>query len=236
MKENIYNPEFVKTLFNKMSTSYERMNYITSFGFSIRWRSQFLRVLDSNKNKIELIDLLTGMGETWESIQKTFPGAIISALDFSQGMLHSAKKKNEHHFGNGIFLLQQDVLENTIPSDHFDIVTCAFGLKTFDGIQLTKLAIEIKRILKPNGQFSFVEVSKPKNPVLKALYRFYLGRLIPVFGKLMLGDPTEYKMLWQYIDKFENAKKAMEIFRLQGLEVRYNSYFFGCATGFNGKK
>lgn len=236
MKENIYNPEFVKTLFNKMSTSYERMNYITSFGFSIRWRSQFLRALDSNKNKIELIDLLTGMGETWESIQKTFPDATISALDFSQGMLHSAKKKNERHFGNNILLLQQDVLENTIPGNHFDVVTCAFGLKTFDDIQLTKLAIEIKRILKPNGQFSFVEVSKPKNPVLKALYRFYLGKLIPVFGKLMLGDPTEYKMLWQYIDKFENAKNAMEIFRSQGLQVRYNSYFFGCATGFNGKK
>ena len=42
MDNNIYNPEYVQTLFDKMSQSYERMNYITSFGFSIRWRHQFL--------------------------------------------------------------------------------------------------------------------------------------------------------------------------------------------------
>lgn len=41
--ENIYDPEFVKGLFNRMSNSYERMNFITSFGFSIRWRRQFLK-------------------------------------------------------------------------------------------------------------------------------------------------------------------------------------------------
>lgn len=44
-RKNIYDPQFVKNLFNTMSGSYERMNYITSFGFSIRWRKQFLRSL-----------------------------------------------------------------------------------------------------------------------------------------------------------------------------------------------
>lgn len=49
--KNIYEPEFVKNLFDKMSSSYENMNYITSFGFSIRWRKQFLSKLGrSNKN------------------------------------------------------------------------------------------------------------------------------------------------------------------------------------------
>ena len=36
-QQEIYNPAFVKNLFNSMSKSYNRMNYITSFGFSERW-------------------------------------------------------------------------------------------------------------------------------------------------------------------------------------------------------
>jgi demethylmenaquinone methyltransferase/2-methoxy-6-polyprenyl-1,4-benzoquinol methylase len=90
--------------------------------------------------------------------------------------------------------------------------------------------------LKPGGQFSFVEVSKPQNIILYKLYGLYLGKVIPVLGKLFLGNPIEYKMLWKYTLKFENAKYVAEIFKKVGLKVEYNSYFFGCASGFSGQK
>lgn len=48
------------------------MNFITSFGFSIRWRRQFLDPLKPTKQKVEIIDLLTGMGETWNATKKNF--------------------------------------------------------------------------------------------------------------------------------------------------------------------
>ncbi len=38
--QNIYNPEFVEQLFSQMSGTYDQMNTITSFGFSVRWRRQ----------------------------------------------------------------------------------------------------------------------------------------------------------------------------------------------------
>ena len=114
MGDNIYNPEFVKGLFNRMSGSYERMNFITSFGFSIRWRKQFLNHLESTNERVEIIDLLTGMGETWVSVQHKFPNANLTALDFSTEMLKKAKKKSRDHFGNRISLLQQDVLQNDL--------------------------------------------------------------------------------------------------------------------------
>jgi ubiquinone/menaquinone biosynthesis methyltransferase len=234
MTEDIYRPEFVKGLFNRMSGSYERVNYLTSFGFSIRWRRQFLNHLKRTENKIEIIDLLTGMGETWHAVKVKFPHATITGLDFSPEMLKKARKKNEDHFKGEIKLLQQDVLENDLPGNQFDIVICAFGLKTFDQVQLKTLALETFRILKPGGQFSFIEVSKPKNKILKTLYKFYLGKIIPVFGSLLLGNPTEYKMLWKYTEVFENAKKAGAIFADVGLKADYYSYFFSCASGFHG--
>jgi ubiquinone/menaquinone biosynthesis methyltransferase len=236
MENNIYNPEFVKGLFNRMSGSYERMNYLTSFGFSIRWRSQFLKALHADNDDLEIIDLLTGMGETWHSILHKFPNSNLTGLDFSQEMLKHAKTKSVKKFKAGITILQQDVLQNQLPGNHYDIVTCAFGLKTFNTEQLHILAQEVYRILKVGGQFSFFEVSKPNNIVLKTLYGFYLGKVIPVLGRILLGDPEEYRMLWKYTDKFVNAKEAQSIFSKAGLETQFLSYFYGCATGFNGQK
>jgi len=236
MKNNIYNPEYVKLLFNKMSSSYERMNYITSFGFSIRWRTQFLNSFNRTNKKVEIIDLLTGMGETWTSTKRKLPNSNFTVLDFSEGMLKYAKQKNEEKFNNEITVIQQDILSNNLPSNHFDFVTCAFGLKTFNPDQLVLLAKETKRILKPNGQFSFIEVSKPNNSILKLLYGFYLGQVIPILGRLLLGNPNDYKMLWEYTNKFGNAKLATDIFAKTGLESNFTSYFYGCASGFYGKK
>ena len=236
MENNIYNPEYVKGLFNKMSSSYERMNFITSFGFSIRWRSQFLETFNPTSYKAEIIDLLTGMGETWNATKNKLPNSNLTVLDFSDGMLKYAKQKSETKFNNEIMVLQQDILNNKLPSNHYDFVSCAFGLKTFNAEQLNILALETKRILKSGGQFSFIEVSKPNNKILKTLYGFYLGKIIPILGRLLLGNPEEYKMLWQYTNKFDNAKKATEIFANTGLKTEFNSYFYGCATGFYGTK
>lgn len=236
MENNIYNPEYIKGLFDKMSRSYERMNYITSFGFSIRWRKQFLKPFKQPEHKAEIIDLLTGMGETWNAIKNKLPNSNLTVLDFSDGMLKYAKQKSEIKFNNEVIVLQQDVLDNQLPSNYYDFVTCAFGLKTFNGEQLEILAKETKRILKKGGQFSFVEVSKPKNRGLQMLYGFYLGRIIPILSRLLLGNLEEYRMLWQYTSKFENAKTTAELFTKAGLATEFHSYFYGCATGFHGIK
>lgn len=236
MESNIYSPEFVKGLFNRMSSSYERINYITSFGFSIRWRTQFLKSFKQTKEKVEIIDLLTGMGETWKATKHKLPNSNLTVLDFSEGMLKYAQQKSIEKYNNEIKVLQQDILQNELPSNHFDFVTCAFGLKTFNEEQLNILALETKRILKVGGQFSFIEVSKPENRILNIFYGFYLGQIIPVLGKLLLGNPKEYKMLWRYTNNFENSKKATDIFVKSGLKTKFNSYFYGCATGFSGQK
>lgn len=109
-------------------------------------------------------------------------------------------------------------------------------MKTFNEEQLNIIAKEVHRILKPNGKFSFVEVSKPKNKVLLFFYSFYLGKIIPILGKIFLGNPEDYKMLWIYTSKFQSSENVKDIFEKHGLEVKIDKYFGGCASGLNGKK
>jgi len=233
---NIYEPEFVKKLFNQMSNSYERMNYITSFGFSIRWRKQFLNKLGKSKEKLFVIDLLSGLGENWSFLKQNFPNSNFYALDFSENMINQSKDKSNKIFKGDLNLICDNILENSLKSNHFDIVSCAYGLKTFNDEQLNIIAKEVSRILKPNGKFSFVEVSKPTHKTLFYLYSFYLGKVIPILGKLFLGNPEDYKMLWIYTTQFGNAEKVKEIFQNHNLEVHLDEYFGGCASGINGIK
>ncbi|MBD3903525.1 class I SAM-dependent methyltransferase [Chryseobacterium sp. Ch-15] len=233
---NIYEPKFVKQLFNQMSGSYERMNYITSFGFSIRWRKQFLNKLGKSNEKLSVIDLLSGLGENWTYLKQNFPNSNFSALDFSEEMIAHSKNKANKVFRNQLNLLCENILQSNLESDFFDVVSCAYGLKTFNSQQLEILAKEVSRILKPNGKFSFVEVSKPRNKILYSVYKFYLGKMIPVLGKLFLGNPNDYKMLWVYTENFENCNRVKEIFEKHHLKVNIESYFYGCATGIHGEK
>jgi ubiquinone/menaquinone biosynthesis methyltransferase len=234
--EEDYNPQHVHDLFNRMSGSYERVNYITSFGFSLRWRRQFLQELPPSSAPLEVIDLMTGMGETWSTVKKHYPHATLSALDFSEGMLSHAHRRNKNSFRNSVTVVQQNLLENNLAGNHYDVVLSAFGLKTFNAEQLHILAQETKRILKPGGRFSMIEVSSPRNVVLRGLYKLHLKYLVPFCGRLFPGNPSEYRMLWKYTERFRNADEAAAIFSAAGLQVQKSRYFYGCATGITGRK
>ena len=143
-----------------MSSSYERVNYITSFGFSIRWRNQFLKVIPENRSNISVLDLMTGMGEIWHPVKTHFPNCSFTALDFSDCMLEKARIKNQKQFNDSIHIVNQDALNSNLKNESYDVILSAFGLKTFNNSQLEKLAFETKRLLKSGGSFSFIEVSE----------------------------------------------------------------------------
>ena len=235
MKE-IYEPKFVERLFDNMSSSYTKMNYITSFGFSERWRRQCVEEIDIEGGKV-VVDLMTGMGECWKHILKNSDSnSQLIGLDFSSGMINRAERRKLKFSDANITLLKENVFDNSIESGSADCVISGFGLKTFNDEQLVQLANEIDRILKPSGKFSLIDVSVPKIRTLKPFYMFYLKNIIPILGKVFLGSPETYKMLGIYTQEFGNSKNVYGIFKKANFEVEYIEYFFGCASGIKGVK
>jgi demethylmenaquinone methyltransferase/2-methoxy-6-polyprenyl-1,4-benzoquinol methylase len=235
MKE-IYEPKFVEKLFDKMSSSYSKMNYITSFGFSERWRRQCVEEIGIEKGKT-VVDLMTGMGECWKHIlKKSDKNSKLIGLDFSTEMINRAEKNKGKFKKSKIEILKENVFKNSIENETADFVISGFGLKTFNDEQLEKLATEINRILKPNGEFSLIDVSVPNSTLLKPFYMFYLKKIIPILGKIFLGSPETYKMLGVYTEKFGNSKNVYQIFNRPEFKVEYVEYFYGCATGIKGIK
>jgi ubiquinone/menaquinone biosynthesis methyltransferase len=233
---DIYDPGFVERLFDEMASSYEAVNYVTSIGFSKRWRRQVVSEAVIQPGMV-VCDLMCGMGECWNAIAlRLGERDELIGVDLSDKMLQGAVKRKAKFARLNIALQKQNALDNTLEDECVDCVICGFGVKTFSEEQKETLAAEIRRILKPQGTFSLIEVSVPSGWILKALYMFYLKHIIPIIGRLLLGNPENYRMLGVYTEKFGNCKTIRDILARQGLRVRYHIYFFGCASGVSGVK
>ena len=158
MENNIYSPEYVGQLFERMSATYDRVNHITSFGFSRRWRRQCVRLLEL-KPGMNVVDFMTGMGEAWPHILEGIGTAgRLTAVDFCPAMIRMAEKQRKQFDRYSIELLVEDALHSSLPDQCADAVVATFGLKTFMKSQIDQFAAEILRILRPGGTFSLIEV------------------------------------------------------------------------------
>ncbi len=217
-----------------MSATYGFTNYVSSFGFTEKWRHRCIEQLPHHPRPMRGYDLMTGMGELWASLTPRFTEAEVIGIDISPLMLAQAIRKIES-YPYTITLLQTDVLSNDLPANSADFIISSFGLKTFSTHQLEQLAAEVDRLLKPGGVFSFVEISMPQNRI-RPFYMFYLKRVIPLVGKLFQGDAENYRMLGVYTEKFRDCTVFCKLLKDKGLSVNLTSYFAGCATGVFGQK
>ena len=237
LNEDLYDPEFVSGMFDRMSKTYGFANLVTSFGFSARWRRQCIEGLPEIKENAYGFDLMSGMGECWAEIQKKIgPSAKIIAVDISDEMNQKALRHLKRLKNKNIELRKLNILDNDILSGSADFIVSTFGIKTFNKEQQLQLAKEIARILKPGGAFAMIEISEPKGPVLRLFYMLYLKWIIPLIGRVFLGNAEDYSMLGKYCSQFKNSGTMHNYLMEQNLNSNFKNYFFGCATGVFGRK
>ncbi|MCB1147184.1 MAG: class I SAM-dependent methyltransferase [Leptospiraceae bacterium] len=234
--ETIYETRYISNLFNSMSKTYGLVNYISSFGFTERWRHQCIAYLPETGQMLSGYDLMSGMGELWHSLNKRLSKkAKVIAIDLSEIMHREATKKKERYSFH-IETLQADILQLTLVYKSADFIVSSFGLKTFNHEQLQNLAEVTCNLLRPGGTFSFVEISSPSSRWLRIPFHFYLKWLIPVIGRIFNGNSNDYRMLGIYCEKFQNAYGFTSMLREQGLAAEFKSLFFGCASVVYGCK
>lgn len=233
--EEIYEPEYVRRLFNEMAETYGVVNLVSSFGFAALWRKRCLQQVEFLSG-MSVIDLMTGMGELLPDISRHV-GSLgdIRAIDLSPVMCRKAREMMAKRKISGR-IIECDALNKPMESETADIVISSFGLKTFSENQRQVLARNILTMLKPGGRFSLIEISVPPSLVLRYPYMFYLKSIIPLVGRIFMGNPENYRMLGIYTDAFRNCEQFSKELNRIGLVASSTSHFFGCATGVIGYK
>lgn len=234
--DDLYDPAFVAGLFDRMAGSYERVNELTSFGFSRRWRRQAVAWLDARPGDT-VLDAMTGMGEGWRHLgPRLGPTGRIVAIDLSPVMLRHAGRRRRAPSHPAVDLRLGDALATGLPDASVDRVLCLFGTKTLSLEQQTAFAREIARVLRPGGRFALIEVSVPPARVMRVPYLAYLRHAIPVLGRALLGDPDSYRMLVVYATRYRDSHAMADRLRAAGLVADLRSVMLGCATGVTGHR
>ena len=160
---DIYNTEFIKSVFDKCSSKYIWFSYICSFGFTEKWRKQCVAKLSALPERATGYDLMAGTGEAWPHLLKRHPSIeTITAIDLSEGMHKNAISRLHEMRAHKIDFIQDDIFNSALPDGSADFIVSTFGLKTFSPDDHKRLAKLVAAKLKPGGQFSFIEASDPK--------------------------------------------------------------------------
>lgn len=211
------NHKSMKSMFNNIADKYDFMNNIISFYSHKIIKKDAVNKLFTDKPK-SISDVCTGTGDIALLLNKKYPDAKITAIDFSKNMLNIAKTKCKS--GN-IKFLEADFMEIPFEENSFDICTIAFGLRNLPDIQK---ALQIfNKILKPNGELLIIDLVKPKWP-----YSLILNKAIPNLAQIFYRDKAPYQYL---VDSTLSYPSPNEICQLLNTfnysNIKNYNYLFG---------
>ncbi len=184
--------EQVTKMFDNISSNYDDLNRVISFGIDIKWRKRVVNLLKAQKPQ-RILDIATGTGDLAIQLVETGAKEIIG-LDISQGMLEIGKKKvAEKELSPQIQMVIGDSEDLPFSDNHFDAITVAFGVSNFENLE--KGLSEIYRVLKPKGTLAILETSIPTKFPYKQGYSIYSKYLLPNIGRLFSKDRSAYSYL-----------------------------------------
>jgi demethylmenaquinone methyltransferase/2-methoxy-6-polyprenyl-1,4-benzoquinol methylase len=201
------NPAHVREMFRSIATRYDLANHLLSCGIDFYWRARAAKIVDAwHPNTIA--DLATGTGDLALAMQKKLPYAELTGVDVLPEMLELAGRKGVRR---GVLA---DVMKLPFDDASFDCVTIAFGLRNLENYSAA--LSEMWRVLNAKGHLLVLEFSLPTTPILRAAYRFYLHRCLPLLGSFLTQKKSAYDYLGDSIEEFPSGNAMCELMRRTG--------------------
>lgn len=171
----------VRGMFDRISTRYDLVNRVMTFGMDVGWRRRTVRELRLPGRAL-VADLACGTGDLCDELLDG--GYRAFGFDFSHGMLLHARTRAP--------VVEADALRLPLADASVDGVTCGFALRNVT--DLSALFAETARVLRPLGRAAFLETSEPDGRLLRAGHAVYFNRIVPLIGGA-LSDKEAYRYL-----------------------------------------
>jgi len=219
----------VEAMFDNIAPTYDRLNHRLSWNIDRGWRKKAIKALAPYKPQT-MLDIATGTGDfAILAAQMLQPKKLIGA-DISEGMMAVGRQKVEKlGLSDVISFQKEDCLALSYPSDTFDAVTAAFGIRNFQN--LDQGLSEMCRVLKKGGHLSIVELTTPVSFPMKQLFHIYSHTVLPLYGRLISHDKSAYSYLTATIEAFPQGERMVEILHRAGFsEASFRRLTFGICT------
>lgn len=206
----------VEEMFDSIAPAYDFMNRAMTFGIDRWWRRVAVKMVKRSKPH-RILDVATGTGDFAIGLYNKIKPEAVVGIDLSQGMLDVARRKVEKRGLQDYITLQQgDCLELPFEDNEFDAVTVAFGVRNFEHLQQGYQ--QMHRVLNTGGVLCVVELSTPRNRVVRWFYDLYTLHIIPWFGALKSHDKNAYRYLPQSIAAVPQGDDMLAIMQEAGFK------------------
>jgi demethylmenaquinone methyltransferase / 2-methoxy-6-polyprenyl-1,4-benzoquinol methylase len=173
--------ERVRSMFDAIAPRYDLVNRIMTFGLDRGWRRRTVDALGLTAGSL-VVDLACGTGDL--SALARAAGYRTVGADLSWGMLAANRRQTP--------VLQCDASRLPVATGCLDGVVCGYALRNFT--DLPSSLAEAARVLRPGGRIAILEVGAPPGGLLRAGYRLWFERAVPVLGGA-LSDADAYRYL-----------------------------------------
>lgn len=218
----------VRSLFDSIAPSYDRLNHLLSFGLDrLWWRKAAHRFRDVlARPEARVLDICCGTGDMTAALGARRPAGAepITGLDFSSQMLARARLK---YPGAQTEWVEGDAMHLPFPDASLDLVTAAFGFRNL--INYAGGLREIARVLRPGGTIGILECNQPDG-LNGALYNLYFHRILPVVGGTLSGDRAAYRYLPASVARFPRPPQMLGMLAEAGFaEAAWDGYLLHAA-------
>lgn len=219
----------VEEMFDNIAPSYDKLNHIISFNLDRIWRRRVMRIVRRAKAS-KIMDIATGTGDLAIAMAKRVDRTQILGIDLSEEMLAVARRKVQKQGLEERIMLEKGDAENLhmVETGSIDAATVAFGVRNFENLEGGLK--EIHRTLREGGKFVVLELSVPKNRLIRWFYAQYSHRILPGIGAMISKDKQAYVYLPESIDEFPAPERFVEILKGVGFkDVKRRKQSFGVA-------
>ena len=214
----------VAGVFSSVAARYDLMNDLMSVGLHRVWKA-FTVALAAVREGERVLDVAAGSGDlALEFARRAGPAGEVWLTDINRAMLERGR---DRLLDRGLPLpsVQCDAEALPFPSDYFDCVSVAFGLRNMTDKQAA--LAEMRRVLKPAGRLLVLEFSRVWAP-LSRLYDWYSFNVLPWLGGKVAGDEASYRYLAESIRMHPDQESLKGMLERAGLD---NVEFFNLSAG-----
>jgi demethylmenaquinone methyltransferase / 2-methoxy-6-polyprenyl-1,4-benzoquinol methylase len=218
----------VKEIFTTAHGRYDFLNHFLSLRRDVGWRRFAVEKMRFPAPG-RFLDVATGTADLALEAALRHPLLQVTGVDFAEPMLRIGKKKVQAAgLSQRIALLAADALSLPFADRTFDVTAVAFGMRN---IPDKRAALrEMARVTVAGGQVMVLEMTFAPAGAFRALYRFYLTRVLPALGRLFAANAGAYSYLADSIQGFPAPQAFRDLMRSAGLtDVVYFGLTFGTA-------
>jgi demethylmenaquinone methyltransferase/2-methoxy-6-polyprenyl-1,4-benzoquinol methylase len=204
----------VADVFSSVAQKYDVMNDLMSAGLHRLWK-RFVVELSGLRPGQRVLDVAGGTGDLASAFaRRVGRDGQVWLTDINGAMLARGR---DRLIDEGLILpvAQCDAERLPFPSDWFDCVSVAFGLRNMTHKELA--LAEMRRVLRPGGRLLVLEFSKVWQPLAPA-YDFYSFKILPWLGAKVAGDADSYRYLAESIRMHPDQETLRQMMEHAGLE------------------